>query len=1007
MALQKTAIPINFAKGVDTKTDPYQLQLGTFAALNNMQFGTTNRLTKRNGFGNLTKLPNALQTTLTTLNDNLIATGSNLYAYSSDTDAWLDQGSVQPVSLDVMTLSRSSTSQTSPDAAIAPNGLICTAYSDSGGGAYYQISDSVTGQQVKERTLLSLTASNARVFILGKYFIVSYTATVAAASHLQYISIPISMPNSPNTAVDISTALVSLDAGYDAYVVGTSMYIAWSESGNQVQLAVLTSTLGLTSPVSLVGQGDLLSVTADTSGVSPTIWVSFWDSVGGNGYAAAFTPQLAPILILTPFVAATVLNELTSIASDGVLTIIYENDNEYAAPYPTAGVKTDYISTVTVSEAGSVGTPGIVLRSVGLASKAFVGASGKLYVVVTYGEINQPTYFLIDLDGNIFMRLAYSNGGGYQDTQVLPTVTNIDDVYYMPYEFQAFLATVNKTTNIVPAPSTINAIYTQMGVNLAKFSIDTVGQYSSEIAGVLNLTGGQVWMYDGLDPVEQNFHVWPENVAFSTATVGGAIQKQLYYYSFVYEWTDAQGMLHRSAPSIPTKVDITASATNTNENTLYVPTLRLTYKTSVRIVGYRWSLAQQTYYQFTSITNPYINDPSVDFITITDTLADSAILGQTLLYTTGGVIENIAPPPSIASTLFNNRYWIIDAENRNLLWYSKQVIQNVPVEMSDLFTLYIAPTTGSQGSTGYLSAISAMDDKLIAFKANAIYYVTGKGPDNTGANNDFSDPVFITGAAGCANQNSIVMTPMGLMFQSDKGIWMLGRDLSTKYIGAPVEKYNEETVVAALAIPGTNQIRFTLTNNITLMYDYYYDQWATFSNLQGISSTLYQGLHTYLDRFGQIFQESEGKYLDGSSPVLMSFTTSWINVAGLQGFQRFYHVYLLGTYYTPFKLQVQLSYDYSVGTNQSVIVMPDNYGPSWGGDAQWGSNVTWGGPSNVFEPRVFPEKQKCESFQMAVTEVYDPSFGVPAGQGLSLSGLNMVIGVKKGFRTNKASQSFG
>ena len=205
---------------------------------------------------------------------------------------------------------------------------------------------------------------------------------------------------------------------------------------------------------------------------------------------------------------------------------------------------------------------------------------------------------------------------------------------------------------------------------------------------------------------------------------------------------------------------------------LDVPTLRLTYKIApnpVRIVGYRWSTAQQVYYQFTSVTNPTINDTTIDSVVITDTFSDAQILGNAILYTTGGVIEDIAAPASIASALFSNRLFLIDAEDQNLLWFSKQVIQNVPFEMSDLLTLYIAPTTGAQGSTGPMTALSAMDDKLIIFKKDAIYYINGSGPDNTGANSTFSDPVFITATVGCSNPNSIVLLPHGIMFQSDKG----------------------------------------------------------------------------------------------------------------------------------------------------------------------------------------------------------------------------------------------
>lgn len=1006
MALQKQAIPINFAAGLDTKTDKFQVQLGKFLNLTNSVFDVQGRLTKRNGFANITDLPDANQTTLTTLNDNLLATGSNLFAYSKDTDQWIDQGLVQPVTLDTMPLVRVSTSQTSPDVAVSDTGVLCLAYVDNG-AVYFQVSDSSTGQQILNRQTLAAVGASPRVYLLGRYFVITFLADISGSFHLRYAAVSTVNPAATPIIGDITTSLTDLNAGYDGYTVNNSLYVAWADTGNVIKVASIGTSLITSAPVVITGHtATLMSVTADESGSTPIIWVSFWDSGSSDGYSAAYSQALAEVLAPTQTITGIVINEMTSIATNGLLTLIYENDNDYISPYPTPNVKTDYTSMLTVAQSGTVSSPSVIRRSVGLGSKAFIGETGNIYFLAAYGEANQPTYFLLDINGAIYMKLAYSNGGGYADSQTLPNISILNGQYLIPYLANDFLASVNKTTNL-PTGTPTSAIYTQTGVNLAKFTINTSGQYSNEIAGALYLTGGQLWEYDGVRPVETGFHIWPENVDFTTSMTGGGLIAQKYFYVFTYEWTNNQGNLERSAPSIPLIVDTTGG---TSSNTLYVPTARLSYKTTpnpIRIVGYRWSVAQQVYYQFTSLTNPIINDESVDYVVITDTLSDAQILGNTLLYTTGGVVENISPPASIASALFKNRLFLVDAEDRNLIWFSKQVIEAVPVEMSDLLTFYVAPTSGAQGSTGPITALSAMDDKLIIFKSDAIYYVTGNGPDNTGANNDFSEPIFITSSVGCANPDSIVLMPQGLMFQSDKGIWLLGRDLNTNYIGAPVEAYNSLTVTSANAIPGTNQVRFIIGNSVTLMYDYYFQQWGTFTNIQAISATLYQGKHTYLNEFGAVFQESKGTYVDGSVPVLMNFTTSWINLAGLQGFQRVYFIYLLGTYITPFKLNFQLAYDYNENSTQNILITPDNYTPNWGGEALWGSSGPWGGPGNVFESRVFPQTQKCESFQISVNEIYDSTFKVAAGAGLTLSGLNLVIGTKKGYRTQKASRSFG
>lgn len=1000
MALQKTPITVNFLKGLNTKADPKQLSIDHFTELEDSVFDVEGQLTKRNGFAIKTRLPNQDQTTLTTLNDNLLATGSDLYAYSAETNQWVNQGAVQPVAIETVAVVRSATSQTSPDVAISDSGLACTTFLANNTG-YYQISDLRTGQQIVPRVEL-LDARDVRAFAFGRYFIVVFIGLVGGNPHLQYIAVPISNPSNPRPPVDISTQ-TTITSGFDCVAVNDSLFISYS-TATTVETTYLSAGLLLAAPKSITSSAATrVSMIADQSQATPVVWVVFYDLGTQAGYVAAYDQVLNVVLAKTAIITGVEVANLTGVAEDGALELIYEVINTYSF---TPNAQTDYLERLRVTQGGTVGTPVGVLRSVGLASKAFVNdTTGMPYVLATYGEQNQPTYFLIDFGGNIYARLAASNGGGYETRQTLSSVNLFEGSHVLAYLYKSFLAPVNKGTDLA-AGTPQNAIYTQTGVNLAKLSINTSGQYSSEIASSLHLTGGMLWQYDGVKPVEHGFQVFPENAVVTTAGTGGSIAAGKYYYQFTYEWTDNKGNLHRSAPSIPVEITTTGS---TSKNTINVPTLRLTYKTTpnpVRIVGYRWSANQQTYYQFTSLTSPKINDPTVDSVTIEDDLADSSILGQTLLYTTGGIVENIAAPASIDSTLYKNRLWLISAENPNTLHYSKEVVQNTPVEMSDLFTVYVAPSAGSQGSTGPCKAISAMDDKLIIFKPNAIYYLTGRGPDAAGANNDFIDPTFITAAVGTSNPNSIVLTPHGLMFESDKGIWLLDRGLGTKYVGAPVQKYNGDRVRSAEAIPGTNQVRFNLTSGITLVYDYFYDQWGTFTGLRVLSGTIYEGKHTYLTSFGEIFQETSDKYLDGSRPVLVKFTTAWTKVAGIQGFQRLYEILLLGTYYSPFKLNVSIAFDYG-NPSQQVVVTPDNYSPTWGGESVWGGGGSWGGPGNVFEARVFPEQQKCESFQITVEEVYDPSHGQTAGEGLSLSGLTLVVGAKKGYRTTPSGRSFG
>jgi hypothetical protein len=836
-----------------------------------------------------------------------------------------------------------------------------------------------------------------RVFAVGGYFIIVMPVNMTGSYQLQAFAIGInSLAIRPTFTVSTSYA-PGLSIAVDGAVTGGFLYLGWNgASTSGIRMTDCDSNLVFRAvenpdPAHLA---DYLSVCIDESGSAPIVWVVYNDNAATSGYTFAVSSTLASQLAPTQWSSVDVLN-VTATAQDNSCEIVYELD----APYSYNSTPNHIISGRSVTLAGSVGAITVRARGVGIASKAFL-YNDTAYLLAAYESDYQPSYFLIQSNGAILAKLAYSNGTGYVDSLPQPAVVGSE--VFIGYELKTRIQAVNKEQGVANTAG----VYAQTGLNLASFNFTSENLTVAEIGNVLNISGGFLWSYDGYEAVEQGFFLWPDNLKVTTATSGGLITAQQYYYQAVYEWQDNQGNLYRSAPSLPMGI-VTTGAVSTN--TIDVPTLRLTYKTAnpVKIVLYRWSAAQQNYYQVTSITSPTLNNPSVDSVAITDILADSAILGNSLIYTTGGVVENIQAPACEGLALFDSRLWLINSEDKSQLWFSKQVIPATPVETSDLLTYNVTPVVGANNPAGPNRVLYPMDDKLIVSRDNSMVYINGEGPDNLGLNSQYSQPIFITATVGSANPSSFVLAPNGLLFESNKGIWLLGRNLSTQYIGAPVEGITEAaTVLSAISVPATNQLRFTMSDGQVVMYDYYYDQWGTFEGIPAISSTIYEGRHTYINRFGQVAQEREGVYLDNSNPVLMKFTTGWFNLMGLQGYQRFYQMYMLGEFYTPFKLNVQFGFDYNPPT-QSVQVLPDNYSPAWGGDPSWGASSPWGGPTNTFEARVFPTLQKCESFQVIVDEVYDNSYGVLAGAGFTLSGLNLVVGAKKKYRTSTAARSFG
>ena len=944
-----------------------------------------------------------------------------------------------------------------------------------------------------------------RVFVLGDYFVILFSNSISGIPRIQFVAIEIANPSVVRTNTDLTTDFTpTTGLNWDAAVIGSTLIYAWNASSS-ISAGFLTAALfgGIETATAVATTVTASVVSLCCDPITSDVIICWYDTALSGSYFVVINSNLgivrAKLLLTSAFAAANI----TCVAAFGEVWIFYEEPESYTG-WSSASVSSNLITSQRFDYvAGSVPSLVSVIRSVGLASKAFF-MGGDIYCLTAFQSTFQRTYFLVKVGVStpaspvIAAKIAYENGGGYLTTG-LPGVTVTGDVAQIAYLYKDLITSVSKATAL-PASLEGNqsgGIYSQTGVNLATFSFGTQSLDTAEIGQDLHISGGFLWMYDGFLPVEHNFFLWPDTDAAATTDVAaytaaavtptgtalngaftivlssatgvavgmaisdstnatyipagtvitalsgttatmsnatihaisgdtlsihgfmvaepdGSTHTDAYYYQITYEWTDNQGNAFRSAPSIPVPVTTTGSA-STGSVTLHIPTLRLTMKTTnpVKICVYRWSVAQQAYYQTTSIVQPLLNDTTVDMVTFVDVKSDATILGNNLIYTTGGVAEDVNAPASDVMTLFDTRLWLVDAEDPNVLWYSKQVIEATPVEMSDLFTLYVPPTTSTQGPTGPILTLAPMDDKLIIGKANSFLYINGTGPDNTGANSQYSPATFITSTVGCANQASIVLMPEGLMFQSDKGIWLLDRGLNTSYIGAPVEDLTTgATVTSAVNVPETNQVRFTLDSGVTLMYDYYYEQWGSFVGpaVDAVSSCIYDGFHTTINSLGAAFQEADGTYLDGTVPVLMMFQTGPLNLGTLQGYQRAYFFYILGEYISPHKLVVSLAYDYSKSPSQQTIVSPINYSPPFGaGPSQspYGQGNPYGGPGSVEDQRVFLERQRCQAFSIQIQEIFDATLGASAGAGLTISGLNVVMAFKRGFRPQSAATSSG
>lgn len=530
------------------------------------------------------------------------------------------------------------------------------------------------------------------------------------------------------------------------------------------------------------------------------------------------------------------------------------------------------------------------------------------------------------------------------------------------------------------------------------------GQTSKAIlASTLHFSGGCLWMYDGAGVIEHGFHVYPEGVVVPNP--GG---NYVYNYIVLYEWMDIQGNLHRSAydKSI-IQAQVSPIDASSNSVTLTIPTLRLTAKQNasnssfrrpVTCTVYRTAANGTQFHRVNQTVAATANDPTKDTISFRDTTTDAQLLENPILYTTGGILKNIPPNPPAYTMMTENRVWIIDSTDPLVLWFSKECVPGAPVEFSDSLTFNLTPrSTGNLETRDKNGAVALcrLDDKIIVFRRNSISYITGSGPDSTGSQSDFRE-IQLPMELGCTDPHAISTTSLGLIFKSNKGFFMLDRALTLTYIGADVEAYNAYAVTSAQPLPQSNWIIFTLANGQALLHDFLVKQWSVLTNIDAVSADVWNGVHVWLGADGVVHQETPGVFSDDGRYISILIKSAWVSLAGLQGYKRLWDFLVLGDWYSPHKLQVDIAYDFNPTVVQSNLI-------------DFNSQVI------PIQERIHAATQLCQSFQVTLTE--RPTNYVAGeqaangtliiGEGLALSGLAIEIGIAKGLFKMPATKSAG
>ncbi len=281
------------------------------------------------------------------------------------------------------------------------------------------------------------------------------------------------------------------------------------------------------------------------------------------------------------------------------------------------------------------------------------------------------------------------------------------------------------------------------------------------------------------------------------------------------------------------------------------------------------------------------------------------------------------------------------------------------------------------------------------FGEDSIDVVHGDGPD-AGGNNSTWQIQAVQTDVGCVNPRSVTHGPMGVVFESTRGIELLGRDLTITRLHDVPEGFPDCT--SAVLVASKNEIRWTYNaadgvTGVVFAWDYLHGIWFTrkYKNSAAIVHTesvafadaaLVDGVYTMATAGAQVYQETTDHKLDaGIDYVRMTVELAWLSPSSKMAWHRIKDVSLLGTSVTEHELEVAIARDYATTFEQTKTFAQQ-------------SDATAIGP--LEKCRVSLINQKCRAVKLRIRDATPSGLLVGNGDGPILEGVAFRVGTKAG-----------
>lgn len=554
----------------------------------------------------------------------------------------------------------------------------------------------------------------------------------------------------------------------------------------------------------------------------------------------------------------------------------------------------------------------------------------------------------------------------------------------------------------------------------------------SEFGDNLLLCSGCPSLHDGAQSAEINFPIYPQIASVSNGGTG-TLPGGTYSYIAVAKWTDAKGTVHQSRRSPP----VTFTSNATQALSIQVSTIGFTSKLKTPPAGaggpgpqagfpprnypviciYRTANGGTVYNEVTAGPYEMVATVGGAILTYTDNAADTAIAAFPLCYgdgassvTPGAILDDECPPAFQSMIVHQTRVFGVDGSR---IWPSKFLTTGAGPGFNEQTVFEI--DDGSNPCT----ALASMDGNLIIFKSDKLFLVSGLGPDDNGANNDWSPPQRIASDTGALDWRSVVSTQEGTYFMSPAGRRLLTRDLQVQPV--PVVETNDQSfpaITGAVLHPTNGRIVWSQnTDDVTIprrgiltKRDYVLDAWTqdgilgNAATVVGLVSlcvasksgvpTLY-GLRVDGDIVREHFASDPNPYLDQYLSTQTAFvpfvwTSPWIKSDGLVGWSIWRRV--RGT----MRLLDPAAFSLAIAINYNPT--PVEFGAP--NPVPYPTVATWTGTFlTQWEHQFGAQVARAEAIQLTIGDVFDPT-NTLTGQGYALLGLRIDYGVEPGgYRT--------